>query len=42
VIKNIAVSALSHDFLQSQFIEMIDKSKEIYSDKKRKWWKNKD
>ena len=43
VIKNIAVSALSpHDYLQSQFIEMIDKSKEIYSEKKKKWWKNKD
>ena len=43
VIKNIAVSSLSpHNYLQSQFIELLDKSKDIYSEKKKRWWKNKD
>jgi len=42
-IKKVAVSgAVSGDFLQSQFIEMVDKAKSIYAEKKRKWRRNKD
>jgi len=42
-IKKVAVSgAVPGDFLQSQFIEMVDKAKSIYAEKKRKWRRNKD
>ena len=43
VIKNIALSSLTPgDYLESEFIGLIDKSKVIYTEKKkRKWRKNK-
>jgi Ca-activated chloride channel family protein len=43
VIKKVAASAAAPgDFLQSQFIELVDKAKSIYSEKKRKWHRKKD
>jgi len=39
-IKNLAVSSSNQeDYLQKEFTELVDKAGEIYSEKKRKWWK---
>ncbi|MEO9020617.1 MAG: von Willebrand factor type A domain-containing protein [Ginsengibacter sp.] len=43
VIKNIAVSAQEPDqFLEKEFIGLVDKCQTIYSDKKKRRWRNRD
>ncbi|MEO8721089.1 MAG: von Willebrand factor type A domain-containing protein [Ginsengibacter sp.] len=44
IIKNIATTALSpENFLENEFLELIDKARDIYNDKKRKgFWRKKD